>query len=530
VVRETAAASDPATWLSYSILAWAAGGNVNPVSNLAWRNALEQYVTDGGRLLIEGGELGYDHRYNTSFRQNVLHMLSWSAHGGGDVQVLEHTHPLATVPTVLDPIIPVLAGQNADRDAVAPMNDARTVLDWTTRPGKASVIAYDDDELEGNGGQVAALFAACDVLDDSGGQARAVMENLLDWLIGNDLPYLLFDGHAVMDGDLGNGDGVADPGETLGLAVDLRNLGSCTDKGTWVRATSDQPSRVHFVDNFATWPAIPSAGSAPSETPHFVLRITEDTPCGTVIGITLEVTTAEGFSAERHFSFKVGTGGGLHQTYSMTETAGIPNPGTLDSVIDVSDAFLVGDINCSVDIQHSHTSLITVLLRSAQGTEVTLHDGDDHGDHLSTTYDSQTQPHGPGSMSDYDGEVAPGDWHLLVTDHTGDMLWGVLNSWSLDFDTADWCHDLVCEEPVPGPVDHSLRMSRISGTDVHLEWDPMGEAAGYNVWRSRHPDLADAETAGSSGGPALDEVGLPQAATVYYYQVRAENACREEGP
>ncbi len=60
VVEETAAASDPATWLSYDFIVSASGDNTSPVATATYRAALESYVTSGGKLLLEGGEVAYD--------------------------------------------------------------------------------------------------------------------------------------------------------------------------------------------------------------------------------------------------------------------------------------------------------------------------------------------------------------------------------------------------------------------------------------------------------------------------------------
>jgi subtilisin-like proprotein convertase family protein len=531
-VRELAPETDPATWLGYTMLVWSAGGNPDPVADPAWRNGLEQHVAEGGKLLIEGGDLGYEHRNNTSFRTNVLHMASWYAHGGGEPRVRENVHPIATVPTVLDPSIPLLGSGNADRDAVSATADARTILDWTLQSQRAAVIAYDDDDLQGNGGQVVSLFVACDVLDDSGGQRRSLMENAIEWLVGNDLPYLLYDGFQVDDVEHGNGDGIADPGETVSLVVDLLNEGSGTATEAWMHAESDRPSQVFLVDNFATAAAdIPSAAVATTAAPHLVVRLGEDLPCGTVIAITLHITSAEGFSGARSFTLKVGTGGGQHVTYDATGLPlQIPNPGTADSVISVPEGFRVGDVNCRVHVQHSSTSLIRYDLRSPEGTVVVLHDHQNFGHDYETTYDTQTQPHGPGTMSDFDGEVGTGDWHLLVEDDVGDALLGALQSWSLIFDTDDLCHDRSCSEPLPAGIGNTLLLSKLSGSDIRLDWGTVPGAAGYNVWRSSHPEFGSPETVGSSAVNHLDEVGLPLNAEVYFYRVKAENACREEGP
>lgn len=314
VVRETASATDPESWLGHSLVVWCAGENTDSISDEASRDALEDFVADGGRLLLEGGELGYDHRHDTSFRENVLHMASWTAHGGGDIATFDLDHPLTSVPTVLDETIELDAPENAQRDAVTPTTDARAVLDWSSRPGKASVLAFDDDDLEGNGGQIVDLFVQATSIDDAHGQRTAIVDNALEWLVGNDLPYLIFDGFTVDDAEFGNGDGIVDPGETIRLVVDLANRGSGEATNTWASACADAPGVATFADNYAAWPSIASGSSMASSAPHLVVRIANDAPCGSVVEVTLAITTDEGFGAERRFSFEVGTGGGRQVT------------------------------------------------------------------------------------------------------------------------------------------------------------------------------------------------------------------------
>ena len=89
---------------------------------------------------------------------------------------------------------------------------------------------------------------------------------------------------------------------------------------------------------------------------------------------------------------------------------------------------------------------------------------------------------------------------------------------------------LAAGEQVQLSVGDTLRVANLGGSDIRLEWQPAQGAAGYNVWRSPHPDGHDPETAGWSEITSFDETSLPQSATVYFYQVRAENGCREEGP
>ena len=54
----------------------------------------------------------------------------------------------------------------------------------------------------------------------------------------------------------------------------------------------------------------------------------------------------------------------------------------------------------------------------------------------------------------------------------------------------------------------SLRISRLSVTDIRLDRAPATGADGYNVWRSGKPSLADPETVGHTAETFLQESGL----------------------
>jgi hypothetical protein len=133
-------------------------------------------------------------------------------------------------------------------------------------------------------------------------------------------------------------------------------------------------------------------------------------------------------------------------------------------------------------------------------------------------------------MSDFDGEVPTGTWHLYVNDLRADMMAGALNGWSLIFDTDDLCHGRTCDEPLPGDVGNTLTLEKLGGRDLRLSWGAVADAAGYVVRRAPRATMDDEETVGETASTSLDEIGLPETARMLFYQVRAHNACHDEGP
>ncbi len=146
VVEEVAGSSDSANWPDYDFIIWATGDNTSPVAQQSYRTALENFVADGGKLLIEGGEIGYDAEsypgYPT-FAANVLHITNWDYDQSGTVTVEDAGHPVASFPNVIGPISVSYSGYG-DQDSNTAAADAQVVCDWSSYPGLASVLVYDD--------------------------------------------------------------------------------------------------------------------------------------------------------------------------------------------------------------------------------------------------------------------------------------------------------------------------------------------------------------------------------------------------
>lgn len=530
--RQLEAATDSETWTNFNLLVWSGGSNAAPVP-AARRAQLLGFVQSGGKLLIEGGQLSAPGTDN-DFRQKVLHVDQFQgSFTPAALRVRVADHPLATVPLVLPASLSFTGGGAGTADAGGPAADAKLILDWDALPNQAAVIGFDNDALEGNGGQIVTLLFRFLQLADDKGQRTGLVTDALEWLLGNDKPYLVITAQHILDGEAGTGnnDGIVDPGEAFRLSLDLANQGASAATAIRGVAITDLPAKVHFTDNLALWPDIASGAGAGSSDPHFLLRVDPDAACGTKFTVTVTVTTKEGFTANRTIPLAVGVGGGQHVTYkAINVPKDVPNPGTLDSVVDVPDAFKIGDVNCRVGVKHTKTSELKVVLSSPTGKEVVLADKDSYEWGINTIYDSETQPHGPGAMSDYDGQEGKGTWHLKVQDLTGGSSKGTLNGWSLIFDTLDLCHAVTCTGTVPPAVSDSLRLTKLAGADVHLTWNAVSGATRYNVWRSTDVQFKAAQTVGSSTTTSFDDVGLPQGPQLFLYLVKAENACHVEGP
>ncbi len=107
-----------------------------------------------------------------------------------------------------------------------------------------------------------------------------------------------------IDDSSGDGDGKADPGETVTLAVNVVNKGWVTAAG--VSATlAPVDSGVQIVTASVSFPDIDPDSSQESNSPHFVISIEPDLLCGTRLHFVLSLECDQGSSAEK-FDIVVG--------------------------------------------------------------------------------------------------------------------------------------------------------------------------------------------------------------------------------
>ncbi|MBD3235191.1 MAG: hypothetical protein GF330_00615 [Candidatus Eisenbacteria bacterium] len=186
VTEENAGATEPADWPDYDLLVWSAGSQRNPISSSSERAAVEAYVAAGGKLLIEGGEVGYDATVNPgypSFASGVLHISDFDADDAGRLELRpdQTDHPLVTTPNALPTALPITYDYFADEDALVPLGDATLIYGTQDYPTDAGLLVY---EVTGrNEGQI--VFYAFDYNAlTNGGDAAALLENTVAYLVG----------------------------------------------------------------------------------------------------------------------------------------------------------------------------------------------------------------------------------------------------------------------------------------------------------------------------------------------------------
>jgi len=345
---------------------------------------------------------------------------------------------------------------------------------------------------------------------------------------------LAHDGHLLLDTPpLGNGDGVADPGETIAMAVTLRNFGATPVTAVAGELTTDRTDVVKITTPIAGFPDIPAGSNATNMAPDFRYTISPGAPCGTPVVLRVDAHHTGGDDSTA-FPLEIGrsridvTAPGL--PLSIPKKTNSPLLVTLE----VADAITIADVLTTLEIAHEDIGELFIDLTSPQGTTVRLHNRTQAGvSGISAVYDLNAQPDGPGFMNDFDLEQAQGTWTLAVQDaQSGPVPAGQIVAWSLDLrSTAPIsCSLLPCADPVPAAVDPAFTVTVENGSDLRFDWPALPGATSYRVWRSSSPDFAAEQiVAGASGTSTVQADALADPAT-WFYVVRAVNSCEWEGP
>jgi predicted small secreted protein len=186
-VVETPTTTDPATWGNYDLIISSSGLNTDPVEDAAYRAALENWVsTPTNKLLIEGGEVGYDAASSPgypSFAANVLHTADWDADNAGPLNQLpaQSDHPIAKLPNLLPATLDITYSGWGSEDAVDAVDGAYLVYETNNNPANAGISVYDDNADPRSAQIVYFAFNFAELTDQT--VAQALLENTVTYLL-----------------------------------------------------------------------------------------------------------------------------------------------------------------------------------------------------------------------------------------------------------------------------------------------------------------------------------------------------------
>ena len=361
---------------------------------------------------------------------------------------------------------------------------------------------------------------------------------------------------------LGDGNGLAEPGETITIIPRLVALGGSF---TTVRGVLDTTAGgVTLIDANSTWPNLADGVPADSDPPHLRVSIAPGAPCGTTLDFTLRVSATEGGPWDVPISIPVG-----NPPPSPVVPVPIRDLNTDESTMLVMQDVVLADVAVRVSIAHSYVGDLRLGLRSPLGTTVLLLDrpgdpavpgGCDNDDMNVTFSDSATlnlEPYCAGSRPWYEGEALPtqplalfagersaGTWHLIAQDlASGDL--GTILDWELITVPALGASCQACVN-CPGQIvgvtpPDILRVRKGPGGSVILTLPAVASscasglqvrmgstarpASGAGTWPT-DPPFANVTAQDADGGPEFRHV--PPAGNQYYLIV--EDLAGSPGP
>lgn len=442
VTVEDPTTSDPGTWGSYNALISSSGRSNETMSDAAYRTALSNYVAGGGKLLVEGGEVGYDAIVSPGYPEieAILHADTWSGDDSGELQGVpaQSGHPIRNLPHSLPSTIDITYDANfGDMDSCVPTSDAYVVYGNDDEPGNAGILVYDDNAAPASA-QIVYMANAYSQITDTA-LAADLLENILEFLLAEE----------------------GGANSSISGTVDL--AGTADNSGVTVTASPGGVSTVTGPDGSYTLPGLFDGA----------YTVTATAPAGWESG-SQNVTLGSNEDL-------TGVDFALRQvtvvTYCNNTATPIPdaNPAGTTSVIVVPDMGEIADVEVSVDISHTWIGDLLVEVSSPSSTTVTLHaNTGGSADNIVTSYDDLTAP-AIGTMGDFNGEDAVGTWTLFASDAVSADT-GTINEWCITL-------TIIEDEVVPTLVS-SLR-AEVDGTGVAVTWDAQRSARleGFHVMR-----------------------------------------------
>lgn len=259
----------------------------------------------------------------------------------------------------------------------------------------------------------------------------------------------ILSGSATASEVVGNGNGVIDPGETLGVRVALTNGGSIAATGVTgtVRLITGSATPVNTV---SAYPDI-TAGSTQTNTTLFTFNVGGAQPCGEALIFVFTATYNLTQTWAYTFSVPIGAPSlGAMTTYTSVDVPkSIPdnNSAGVNSTLSIGAAGTIGDVDVRLtSLTHTYDSDLVISLASPAGTSLTLINqrGGSGANFTNTLLDDEaataiangsapfTGSYRPDvSLAAFDATALAGTWRLNVADIASADT-GTLNGWALD--------------------------------------------------------------------------------------------------
>ncbi|MFL5816467.1 MAG: M36 family metallopeptidase [Conexibacter sp.] len=259
---------------------------------------------------------------------------------------------------------------------------------------------------------------------------------------------------------LGDGDGVAEPGESVALSVTLHNPSTGNLTNVAATLTTNTPG-VQVGAAPTAWGTIATGASAANATP-FAVTVPAVAQCGGEVVLTLHVTSDQG-SVDLPVRLALGSGGDAvfatapNLELAIPESAGTP----VGSTLAVPTAGRIRHLRVTLNVTHGWVGDLRARLTSPSGTTIDLFQRPGSGeigsgltwDANPVTFDDaaassvQDLPDGPGTLTGtfspdeplarFASEERAGTWTLRMSDGVDDGAPAgerTLHGWSIETD------------------------------------------------------------------------------------------------
>ena len=361
------------------------------------------FVAAGGKLLVEGGEVGFNNRFDVEFRSNILHMLSWKSDNVGDLTVRDPDHPVMSLPNPITEPIDLHYSGYGDSDSVIPTLDAHWPGNWDNSATRAGVICYDPNPAP-EGGQTVFFTFNYSSLDVAG--RSDLLHNAVTYLMVQEVGDAILTGQVYIQG----------AGDPSGVTMTLN------------------PGHRTFVTGpdgvFNFYGLVAGAYQLTAQRDGF----------STVLA---DVNMPEGETVQQEIRLNPV----VTNSFCNTADVDIPDndPGGVLCTITVDAVSVLSGLRVFLDISHPAETDLEIDLISPSGTAMRLHQNQDYeGTGLVGWYPEDLDS--AESLDPLLGEPIEGDWQLLVIDQISSGV-GHVNS---------WCVELSYELQAVSPVDEML--------------------------------------------------------------------------
>jgi len=428
VTTVDASTVDTGSFWDYDLVILSCGDNTSTLSNAALKAGLVTYAQEGGHILLEGGELGYDQYNSGDFATYVMHTDDWNHDSSGNAQVADGSLYIMNNPNpITDPITISYSGYG-DSDAMTQLADAVMPMNWSQYPTDASMITFDPNPAP-EGGQI--VFFCWNYLAADEGRYM-LLENSIHWLLAQEVGDCSVSGQALL-------------------------MGESDHSGITVSAIPNGGTMVTGPDGSFSFPGL-YAGT-------YQIRASKDGWATQAVEVTL--TSGQSITD---------VGLVLMPTAEVQECSEPGTPindnETITDMVTIDTIGTVSEISVDVDITHTWQGDLIVSLTSPAGTVVVLHNRTgSSADNIIGNYPETLTP--AGDLGDFIGEQMIGDWTLTISDNAGGDQ-GMLNSWCLN---VIYPSDVVAVGAQP--IDAVVAQG---GMGLSWDYDP-AMVDGFNVYR-----------------------------------------------